>query len=153
MLARVVASLSFPRLQVGETVGYGFRVFEPARRYPVGSFTRVRAQGQPFYLVHAPGGFYAIGWKWQSLAGGYKSRCDLRLDRARKRFLCTNMAARWDRVGRVLVRPRSAPRGDPLNVTVAKIAWDGHVLLFPGVARFADARYAHQLWPAAYPRR
>jgi hypothetical protein len=42
MLARVVSSLAFPRLQVGETVGYGFRVFAPARRYPVGSFTRIR---------------------------------------------------------------------------------------------------------------
>jgi hypothetical protein len=149
LLARVVSSLAFPRLRAGETVGYGFRVFEPASRYPVGSFTRVRVQGQPFYLVHAPGGFYAVGWTWQSLAGGYKSRCDLRLDRARKQFTCANMAARWDRVGRVLVKPSRAARGDPLNVTVAKVAWDGHVLLFPGVARFADARYARQLWPGA----
>jgi hypothetical protein len=146
-LGRVVSSLAFPRLRVGETVGHGFRVLEPASRYRVGSFTRVRAQGQPFYLVHAPGGFYAVGWKWQSLAGGYKSRCDLRLDRARKEFSCTNMDARWDRIGRVLVKPSGAARGDPLNVTVAKVAWDGHVLLFPGAARFADARYGHRLWP------
>jgi hypothetical protein len=152
-LGRVVASLSFPRLRIGETVGYGFRVFADARRYPVRSFTRVRVHGQPFYLVHAPGGFYAIGWTWQSLAGGYKSRCNLRFDAARKQFFCTNMGARWDRVGRVLVKPAVAARGDPLNVTVAKVAWDGHVLLFPGVARFADARYAHELWPAAYPSR
>jgi len=152
-LGRVVASLAFPRLRAGETVGHGFRVFEPASRYRVGSFTRVRAQGQPFYLVHAPGGFYAVGWKWQSLSGGYKSRCDLRLERARKEFSCTNMDARWDRVGRVLVKPSGAARGDPLNVTVAKVAWDGHVLLYPGAARFADARYAHRIWPGAYPRR
>jgi hypothetical protein len=42
---------------------------------------------------------------------------------------------------------------DPLNLTVAKVAWDGHLVLFRGVARFAGARYAHQLWPAAYPSR
>jgi len=150
-LKRIVSSLSFPRLRVGQTVGYGFRVFQPASRYPVGSFTRVRVQGQPFYLVHAPGGFYAVGWTWQSLAGGYKSACNLRLDPSHKQFFCTNLAARWDRVGRVLVKPASATRGDPLNITVAKVAWDGHVLLFPGVALFAGARYAHQLWPAAYP--
>jgi hypothetical protein len=152
-LARIVASLAFPRLRAGQTVGYGFRVFQPSRSYPVGSFTRVRVQGQPFYLVHAPDGFYAVGWTWQSLTGGYKSHCDLRLDRVHKQFFCTNMAARWDRVGRVLAKPPGATRGDPLNVAVVKIAWDGHVLLFPGVARFAGALYAHQLWPAAYPSR
>ncbi len=151
-LAQVVASLAFPRLRVGETVGYGFRVFAAARQYPVGSFTRVRVQGQPFYVVHAPGGFYAVGWTWQSLTGGYKSRCKLRLD-GRKQFFCTNMSARWDRVGRVLARPAGASRSDPLNILVAKLAWDGHVPVFPGVARFAGAQYAHQFWPTAYPSR
>ena len=146
-------SISFPRLRVGQTVGYGFRVFQPASRYPVGSFVRVRVRRQPFYLVHAPAGFYAVGWSWQSLAGGYTSRCRLRLDRPRKQFFCTNMHARWDRVGRVLVKPASASRGDPLNLTVAKVAWEGHVLLFPGSARFADLHYAHQLWPRWEPRR
>jgi hypothetical protein len=153
MLTRVVSSLAFPRLHVGEVVGDGFQVFQPSTRYPVGSLTPVHVRDQPFYLVHAPGGFYAVGWRWQSLAGGYKSHCNLQLDRIHKQFFCTNMHARWNRVGRVLVKPPSASRGDPLNVTVAKPAWDGHVLLFPGVARFADARYAHQLWPAAYPTR
>jgi hypothetical protein len=152
-LARVVSSLAFPRLRVGETVGYGFSVLPPASRYPVGSVTRVRVQRQPFYLVHAPGGFYAVGWRWQSILGGYKSHCDMRLDRPRKQFFCTNMGARWDRVGRVLAKPRGAAAEDPLNVTVAKVAWDGHVLLTPGVARFADARYAHLLWPGTYARR
>jgi hypothetical protein len=152
-LAQMIASISFPRLRVGAMVGYGFRVFAPGDRYPAGSFTRVQVQGQPFYLVHAPGGFYAVGWKWQSLSGGYKSRCTLQLDSIRKQFFCTNMAARWDRVGRVLVKPPGATRGDPLNITVAKLSWDGHVLLFPGVASFADAQYAHELWPAAYPHR
>jgi len=145
-LERVIGSLSFPRLHAGETVG-DFRVFGSASDYPVGSFTRIRVQHQPFYLVHAPGGWYAVGWTWQSITGGYKSRCRLHLDRASDQFFCTNMHARWDRVGRVLAKPKSALRGDPLNVTVAKVAWDGHVLVTAGIARFADAHYAHQLWP------
>jgi hypothetical protein len=149
-LARVVASLSFPRLRVGET-GRRFRVFQPSSRYPIGSFVRVTVQGQPFYLVHAPGGFYAVGWRWQSISGGYKSRCELQLDRRLKQFWCANLGARWDRVGRVITRPSGATLDDPLNMTVAKVAWDGHVLLFPGVARFADERYAHRLWPTWHP--
>ncbi|HEX6702317.1 MAG TPA: hypothetical protein VF101_16440 [Gaiellaceae bacterium] len=150
-LAGVVSSLAFPRLRPGETVGYGFTVLERVQRYPVGSFTRVSVQRQPFYLVRAPGGLYGIGWRWQSITGGYKSRCDLRLDRRRREFFCTNLRARWDRVGRVLVRPRGAARGDPLNVAVAKVSWDGHVLLYPGSARFADARFARRLWPDTCP--
>lgn len=63
-----------------------------------------------------------------------------------------NLAARWDRVGRVIKRPAGATIDDPLNVAVAKVAWDGHVLLFPGVARFADARHARRLWPGWQPR-
>lgn len=152
-LARVVSSLRFPRPRVGRTIGDGFRVFQPAKRYPVGSFTRVRVAGKPFYLVHAPGGFYAIGWSWETLSGGYKSHCDLRFDSAQKQFSCTNMRARWDRLGRVLAKPVGAKREDPLNIAVAKLAWDGHVLLNPGVASFAHPGLAHQLWPTAYPRR
>ena len=147
-LERVVSSLSFPRLRPETLVGDGFTVLRLETRYPLGSFTRARAQGQPFYLVHAPGGFYALGWRWQSLAGGYKSRCRLRLDPRRSEFFCTNMRARWDRVGRVLVRPPRAGRGDPLNLAVAKVAWDGHVLLHAGTARFADGRLARELWPS-----
>ena len=62
-------------------------VFAPATHYPVGSFTRVRVEGFPFYLVHAPGGWYAVGWKWGVLfAGAYKRHCRLRLDRATTQF-------------------------------------------------------------------
>lgn len=152
-LARVVSSLRFPRLSVGRTIGDGFRVFQLAKHYPVGSFTRVRVAGSPFYLVHAPGGFYAIGWRWETLSGGYKSRCDLRFDPTQKQFSCTNLRARWDRVGRVLAKPAGATSGDPLNIAVAKLAWDGHVLINPDVASFAYRGLAHQLWPTAYPAR
>jgi len=150
-LARVVSSLRFPRLQVGDVVGYGFTVLRSSRSYPVGSFTHVRAQRQPFYLVHAPGGFYGVGWRWQTVSDGYKSRCRLRLDVRRREFFCTNFDARWDRVGRVLVRPAQAVRDDPLNVALAKVAWDGHVLLYPS-ATFADGRLSRRFWPGWRPR-
>ena len=113
---------------------------------------RVHVHGQPVYLVHAPGGFYAIDWHSQTLSGGYKSRCDLWLDRQAKQFYCTNLTARWDRIGRVLVRPLNASRGDPLNMAVAKVAWDGHILLNPGATHFASADDAQRLWPGWRPR-
>ena len=152
-LAELVASLRFRELTPGTVVGDGFKVLERASSYPIGSFTRVRA-GDPFYLVHAPGGFYALGWRSQTIAGGYKSLCELRLERPRLEFSCSNMRARWDRVGRVLERPPSATVDDPLNMAIAKVAHDGHVLLHPGVSRFAGRRIAAQLWPRwAQPRR
>ncbi len=150
-LARIVASLAFPALRPGDTVGYGFQVLQPRDRYRVGAFLRLRIGGQPFYLVRAPGGFYGIGWTSQTLAGGYKSRCDLQLDRRRKEFFCTNMLARWDRIGRVLVRPPNAWEDDPLNVAIAKVGWDGHVLFYPAAALSPEPALAHRLWPQWHP--
>jgi len=143
----VVASLSFPHTRAGTIVGDGFSVLGSVSDYPRGSVTRVQVQEQPFYLIHAPGGLYAVGWRWQSLTGGYKSRCDLGYDEQRLEFVCPSLGARWDRVGRVLVRPPAAARDDPLNLTVAKPSHDGNVLLHPGMARFADEELARTLWP------
>ena len=86
LLDQVVGSLSFPPLRPGTTVGEGFQVFEPVDRYRVGTFLRVRVASQPFWLVRAPGGFYTVGWREQTIKGGYKSRCDLRLDSSRHEF-------------------------------------------------------------------
>jgi hypothetical protein len=101
----------------------------------------------PGEIVHAPGGFYGVGWRQRLLAGGYKTRCELVLEVRRREFLCTNLRARWDRVGRVIAKPPGAQRGDPLNLAIAKVAWDGHVLFRAGTARFADRRLARNLWP------
>jgi hypothetical protein len=152
-LARVVASLAFPALEPGDVVR-GFTVLGPAAAYPAGSLTRVIARlspethGEPFYLVHAPGGFYALGWREPGNDRGYRSRCLLELDRSRRELFCRNFAARWDRVGRVLRRPAFARAGDPLTLAVAKVAWDGHVLLYPGASGSATAALVRRLWPA-----
>jgi hypothetical protein len=47
----------------------------------------------------------------------------------------------------VIAKPPGAQRGDPLNLAIAKVAWDGHVLFRAGTARFADRRLARNLWP------
>jgi hypothetical protein len=146
-LEAVVSSLAFPPSRVGTVVGDGFSVFGSVNEYPLGSVTRVVVQEQPFYLVHAPGGFYAVGWRWQTLTGGYKSRCDVKFDEQRLEFVCPSLGARWDRVGRVLTRPTVAQLDDPLNVSVAKPSHDGKLLVHPGVARFADDRFARMRWP------
>ena len=52
-----------------------------------------------------------------------------------------------EKARRVLVRPPDASRDDPLNMAVAKVAWDGHVLLNPNASHFATAGDAHRLWP------
>jgi len=139
-LRSVVRSLAFPRLRTGTVAGYGFSVLDRARSYPVGSFTRVQAQGQRLYLVHAPGGFYAVGCCWSMTPP--RPQCDVRLDRSLEQFFCANLEVRWDRMG----RPKR--RGDePLSIATTKSSWDGHVLLYPGSTRTANRRLAATYWP------
>jgi hypothetical protein len=149
ILARIVRSIAFPRLHAGQSL-YNLGVFARAGRYPVGSFTRIRPGSDPAYLVHAPGGWYAVAWKWPPHTG-YASRCRVQFDRATTQFFCSNMRARWDRLGRVIVKPRSARQGDPLDLNEVGISWDGHVLVDPGTSRRQSPSYAHQLWPSVYP--
>jgi hypothetical protein len=186
-LGRVVASLSFPRLEPGTILG-DLTVLQSADRYPIGSFTQIRTQGllcdrdprrchwgseAPFYLVHAHGrlqerplvvpcvrprsctplgGFYAIGWRDEGTIGGYRSGCDLRVDRSRMQFYCTNLHARWDRVGRVIARPPGSRFGDPLQFTPAKVSWDHHVLFAPGTDEHPPPlRSLRLLWPRWRP--
>jgi hypothetical protein len=140
-----------------------------------GDVRRCRTGGAPFYLVRAPGrlhepdllqpctppgscspagAFYAIGWTWEDVLGGYRSRCDLRLDRRRQQFFCTNLDARWDRVGRVITRPPGARFSDPLQFAFAKIAWDGHVVMVPGIDENPPRPpAAHALWPGWHTQR
>lgn len=182
-LARVVDSLSFPKLHRGR-YAYEFAVLRLAAFYPVGSFTLIHvasylcdpnghcAQGrEPFYLVHAPGqnlispcrprractppgGFYALGWKDAQYRTDYRSRCHLRFDRRREQFYCTNNRARWDRVGRVIREPRGVRVGDPLQFAFAKVAWDGHVLLDPQSYWPPPRGQALRLlWPTWHPSR
>jgi hypothetical protein len=149
-LKAVVASLTFPHLETGTVAGL-FSVLSPSRAYEIGSFTRVRAQKRVFYLVHAPGGFYAIGWDTDTLPRNGRSRCAMRFDDTHKQFFCAKMGFRWDRIGRPVAYPAySEP--DPLNIATAGTSWDGHILLDPSIAAFGTKRIAKQFWPHWAPR-
>jgi hypothetical protein len=135
-----------------------------------GTVNTCRPGSEPFYLVHAPGrlhqpdllnpcspkpdacsppgAFYALGWTSENIRGGYRSGCQLRLDRKRKEFYCANNSARWDRVGRVIRRPAGEHIKDPLAFSFAKVAWDGQVVMIAGVAGQPPAERAlRMLWP------
>ena len=141
-LARLVASVRFPRLRVGQRVGV-FAVLADTRTYAVGSVSRVRAERQSFYLVRAPSGFYAVRAR-QCVVFRVECRlsCTVRFDVRRFEFTCPSRATRWNRLGRVVARPGGAPR-ERLHLTLAKRAWDGHVLLAPGESVYD----AERLWP------
>jgi hypothetical protein len=126
--------------------------------------------GTPLYLVHAPGRLlqpdllqpcpdpgscsppgacYAIGWTSPFFAGGYAEGCKLQLDDQDDQFYCTNMDARWDRVGRMLERPRGARFSDPLQYAFAKVAWDGLVVLITNrLASPPTGPAVRLLWPS-----
>jgi hypothetical protein len=146
-LAEVIGSLSFLSPRPGTVVGVGFTVLENNSHYPAGSFTSVRPNDAPMILVHAPGGFYALGWNWSGPPDSYRSTCDHLVDEARKEIYCTICQARWDRIGRMITRPATAQRDEPLHLSIAKIAWDGHVLVHPGTYQTGSAPNARRFWP------
>ncbi len=135
-----------------------------------GSVNGCHRSRQPFYLIHAPGrlpasmqepdmcptarscspvgAFYPVSWTWEYILGGYISRCDLRLDRSTDEFWCTNLAARWDRLGRPILVPPHVRFPESLQVAFAKVSWDGYVMLLPGLGANPPNRSgARQLWP------
>ena len=150
-IRRLIASVRFPRLKSGSVTGGIFQVLGYADEYPVGSVTRFdaaalaeahHASGSPFYLVHAPGGFYALGWE-HDLDGGYKG-CDVEFDRSRFEFFCRENGARWNRAGAVITKPMPSHPDDPLNILNTKVGQDGHVL----VAQSSTTnRLEPKLWP------
>jgi hypothetical protein len=146
-LAQVIGSLSFPPLSPGTVVGVGFTVLENEDRYPVGSFTPVLAGDMPLLLVHGPGGFYALGWNWSGPPDSYRSTCEHLLDEAKKEIYCATCEARWDRIGRVITRPATAGHDEPLHLSIAKVAWDGHVLVHPRTFQTGSAPNARRFWP------
>jgi hypothetical protein len=144
-LDEVVGSLRFASLNPGQVVGMGFTVFERTESYNAGSFTPIQANERCFLLVHAPGGFYALGWNGREHS--YSSTCDHEIDRDRNEIYCRTCAARWDRIGRIINRPITAPKDDWLDLITTKIAWDGHVLVHPNTRQRPSEPNARILWP------
>jgi hypothetical protein len=75
-------------------------------------------------------------------------RCDLRFDRQDDSFYCTNLAVRWDRVGRVISRPADESYIGSNEGLYAKVAWDGQILMLPGWGPEISKAAVHRLWPA-----
>ena len=103
-----------------------------AERYPVGSIVRYGPEDldpgtEPFFLVRAPGGFYAVYGTGDFGDRGYDG-CRLRFDRAAREFWCAN-GARWDIVGEVVRKPRADAPVDDLALLRGKVSIDGYVLV------------------------
>lgn len=140
-----------------------------------GGVETCHARSEPIYLVHAPGhmrltpdhvqlpgdercipasscvplgSFYAVGWKDKT---GYPSACDMRLDRRKKQFYCANDRARWDVGGRPITVP---DHGYPtaLSFDIAKVAFDGHVIIGGKLTAEMPKWMLQSLWPAAVPK-
>jgi hypothetical protein len=152
---KVVQSLRFPPQRTGAMSGY-FYVLRDASSYPVNSVSRLgglpppdpASYVPPFYLVHAPGGLYAVSWQTK-----FEPTCQMRFDRAHLQFYCSAARGRWDRMGRVLEGPESAAQyNDSLDLGQAKIGRDGQVL----VGNFSNlgdgnpqySRYEDRFWPS-----
>lgn len=129
---------------------------------------------EPIYLIHAPGhfdlsnlpldarcvpassclpfgSFYAIGWRDKT---GYPSACDLRLDRRDEQFYCTNTRARWDLGGRPITIPNSGhDYPTALSFDVAKIAWDGRIIIGGSYTSEIPSSVVKALWPRLPPPR
>lgn len=151
----VITSLSFPSLIPGSRVGYGFTVLEPATAYPLGSATRVVVEGSPYYLVHAPGGWYALGWKTPggTTPTGPRVDCRMHVLYAPLRFSCPRHSATWDRIGRVVRWNGHAAPYDQLEMVTAKVGEDGHILISPFERRPAGRAESRLYWPDWQPPR
>jgi hypothetical protein len=150
-LRQAVLSLRFPGLEEATAIGSGFLVLGEASAYPVGSVTRFDSDhppalgGLPFYVVHAPHGFYALAHVFPQVRP--IPPCEVRFQPARFTFACPDIGARWDRIGRVLANPDPRRYVDtPLALLVAKIGQDGHLLVTDGIMSLPDRRHERSFW-------
>jgi hypothetical protein len=135
----IVSSFRILPLEEGTTTGrqLTFFVLGPPDRYPVGSVTLFdqtslprseHADPFPFYLVHVPGGFYALAWPGDR----YGKDCAVAFDSASREFTCPN-GARWALDGSVISKPEPGLPEDPLSVLLVRISLDGNLLVSPTV--------------------
>ena len=135
-LDAVLRSLRFRPTKPDTIAGDRFRVVRPVREYAVGSVTWIPPRNFPdsytrspgFFLVRAPGGFYALAPGSSYGKRGY-GNCKLEFDRAEFEFYCPSNGARWDRIGRVIAKPRHDAPDDHLRWRPACSSHDGNVLV------------------------
>lgn len=166
--AGVIASLAFRALEAGTPVATGV-LLGPGRDYSVGSFTRVHVRfpahrRQAIYIVHAPGRFTyghecgvaapcAPAGAFYAIGGSYNTRrnhapdCAIQFDARARAFYCRNLGVRWDRVGRVVSRPRDESDIGSNAGLYAKVCWDGQLMVAPGFGPQLSRAAVHELWP------
>ncbi|GIU98552.1 MAG: hypothetical protein KatS3mg014_0168 [Actinomycetota bacterium] len=126
---RIVGSIEPLPLHEGELLPSGYLVVRADRVAPIGSGAVLETARGPFLLVHAPGGYYALGLPADA-AGSFQ------WDEEAREVVWTQdgeVVARYEREG----RPVSAPPGAdlaPLEIHPVVRAFDGeHLLLHPDV--------------------
>lgn len=154
---RSVESIRFPRQRPG-TMSGEFYVLGKASEYPVGSVRKFPGKELPeqysyvpaFYLVHAPGGMYAIGWPPK-----FERKCHMGYDRERRRFFCSTRRGWWGPMGEPLVSPVAGLLpDDALMLGQVKIGRNGHVLVgnWSSLGGPQFKQYERQFWPRVKPR-
>lgn len=150
-IANVVGSFGFTSLLPGTTVG-SYDVLPPARNYRLRSATRVVIGDQAYFLVHAPGGWYAVGWHGTGLSpAGYEAACRMNFRPAGFLFTCPRLGLVWDRIGDVVRGPSKQPYGDELLLFPARVAPEGHVLVATSDPRLPSHAERQLYWPAWRP--
>lgn len=141
---RIVESLRFPPQRPG-TMSGSFYVLQKASHYPVGTVVKVLAKDEPFFLVHAPGGMYAVGWEPK-----FEQKCHMGFDRKRFAFFCATRRGWWNRMGEPMVSPVAGLMpDDALMLGQAKIGRDGQVLVgnWMGLGGPLYKQYEQRFWP------
>jgi hypothetical protein len=148
----VLASLRFPPLTQGTIWQHSYYVLGLASRYPAGSVTLIPATSLPaglgrdsFYLVHAPRAFYVIDHKFASPQNS-PGTCTIAFDRKAFQFYCPGTDLRWNRTGQPLgAHARSGPDW-ALQLHVATLAHDGHILYCPFFGGLLPVRLHGNPW-------
>lgn len=117
-------------LTAGETLANGYVVLDAATIPKVGSGSVVEVAGMSFMLIHAPGGYYALG-----LPDDVPASFEFYFDAHEQQVIWTQegeLFARYSWDGTVVEGPPGA-RLAALPIHPVVRAWDGqHLLLHPG---------------------
>lgn len=81
------------------------------------------------YVVHAPGGFYAVRRRWLTDYHHKRIGCQVTFDRISDGFSCSRLRIRWNRFGEVISRPAGMEHVGEVRFERVTIGWDGHLLL------------------------
>jgi hypothetical protein len=132
-----LATLRFPSLAQGTIWQHSYYVLGPASRYPARSATFVPATSLPpglgrasFYLIHAPRAFYVISQKFANPQNS-TATCTVEFDRKAFQFYCPGTNLRWNRTGQPLGAHARSGQDWALELHVATVAHDGHILYDP----------------------